>query len=168
MKTERSSARATSRDRVLARLAAVGREHSDATVLFHSTIADRMNLHPTDYKVLGMLDRLGPLTAGDIARASGLATASVTNLIDRLEQKGFARRTRDHQDRRRVVVEPVADADRVAGSARVFASTRQSLAQLYARYSVRDLTVIADFLEKNAERLRAETAAVAAASSTSR
>ena len=63
------------------------RENSDATVLFHSTMANLLGLHPTDYKVLGILQRLGALSAGEIAQQSGLAPASVTNLIDRLENK---------------------------------------------------------------------------------
>jgi predicted transcriptional regulator len=61
---------------------------NEATVLLHSVVAAMLGLHPTDYKVLGLLERAGAMSAGDIARHSGLATASVTNLIDRLEQKG--------------------------------------------------------------------------------
>ncbi|HEV8364435.1 MAG TPA: MarR family transcriptional regulator [Gemmatimonadaceae bacterium] len=136
-------------------LARVGRENSDATVLFHSTLASLMDLHPTDYKTLGILERLGPMSAGEIARHSGLATASVTNLIDRLERKGFVRRAHDPADRRRVLVEPVLD--RVAASRELFASARKSLTQLFDSYSTRDLAVIADFLGRNAERLREET-----------
>jgi DNA-binding MarR family transcriptional regulator len=136
------------------KLARVGREHSDATVLFHATIAERLGLHPTDYKTLGILERLGP-SAGDIARHSGLATASVTNLIDRLESKGFVRRVRDERDRRRVLVEPVRD--RITAGRPLFSSTIKSLARLFEHYSDRDLAVIADFLRSNAERLRGET-----------
>jgi DNA-binding MarR family transcriptional regulator len=150
--------RESRRTAILERLARVGREHSDATVLFHSAIAGLMGLHPTDYKVLGILERVGPMTAGDIARATGLATASVTDLIDRLERKNFVRRIRDAKDRRRVVVEPAAD--RAAAARHLFASTRRSLAQLFERYTDRELTVIADFLARNAERLRGETEAV--------
>jgi len=95
------------------------------------------------------------LSAGEIARRSGLATASVTNLIDRLEQKGFVRRVADPADRRRVMVEAVGE--RLTSARSLLASTRRSLAQLYDRYSDRDLSVIADFLHHNAERLRAET-----------
>jgi hypothetical protein len=40
----------------------------------------------------------------------------------------------------------------------MFASTQRSLARLLEPYSDRDLAVIADFLGRNAERLRAETA----------
>lgn len=136
-------------------LARVGREHSDATVIFHSAMAELMALNPTDYKALGVLERLGPLSAGEVARRTGLATASVTSLVDRLERKGFVRRVHDAADRRRILVEPVRE--RLAGAGERFASTRRSLARLFARYSDADLAVIADFLSRNAERLRAET-----------
>jgi DNA-binding MarR family transcriptional regulator len=144
-----------SRREILDELARVGREHSDATVLFHASIASLLDLHPTDYKVLGILERVGPLGAGEIARRSGLANASVTNLIDRLEQKGFVRRVADPADGRRVIVEALAD--RLTNARSLFASTRRSLARLYDRYCERDLAVIADFLQHNAERLRSET-----------
>jgi DNA-binding MarR family transcriptional regulator len=148
-----------SRRAILDELARVGRENSDATVLFHSTIAGLLDLHATDYKVLGILERSGPMSAGEIARHSGLAAASVTNLIDRLEQKGFVRRVADPADRRRVMVEAVSD--RLGGARALFSSTRQSLARLYERYSDRELAVIADFLRENADRLRIETTKLA-------
>jgi DNA-binding MarR family transcriptional regulator len=150
---------ASQRKRILEELGRVGREHSDATVLFHATIASLLKLHPTDYKVLGILERLGAMSAGEIARHSGLATASVTNLIDRLEDKGFVKRVRDAKDRRLVLVEPIRA--RITGARVIFTSTAKSLAKLFKRYSVRDLAVIADFLRQNADRLREETRKVA-------
>lgn len=135
-------------------------------MLFHTTLAVRLDLHPTDYKTLGILQRLGPQSAGEIAQHSGLATASVTNLIDRLERKGFVRRVADAADRRRVLVEPIED--RVTAGRTLFSSASRSLAQLLERYSARELAVITDFLARNAERLRSkisklETAATAQA-----
>jgi DNA-binding MarR family transcriptional regulator len=146
---------APTRAEILEEFARVGREHSDATVLFHGVMASLLDLHPTDYKTLGILERLGPVSAGEIASHSGLASASVTNLLDRLERKGFVRRVRDVADRRRVLVEPVMD--RLTAGRERFASTRRSLARLVEQYSTRDLAVITDFLARNAERLRAET-----------
>lgn len=143
-----------SRETILEEFARAGREHSDATVLFHTTLAGRLDLPPTDYKTLGILQRLGPQTAGEIARHSGLATASVTNLIDRLERKGFVRRVADAADRRRVLVEPIDE--RVTAARPLFASARRSLKPLLERYSARELSVITDFLARNAERLRSE------------
>jgi DNA-binding MarR family transcriptional regulator len=140
--------------RLLKELARVGRENSDATVLFHATIATSLGLHPTDYKALGILNRLGPMSAGEIAKHTGLAAASVTNLVDRLETKGFVRREPDPGDRRRVLLYAVIDE---APADDAFASTKASLAQLWDRYSYQELAVIADFLAANTARLRAET-----------
>jgi DNA-binding MarR family transcriptional regulator len=114
-----------------------------------------MGLNPTDYKTMSVLERIGPLSAGDISRYTGLATASVTDLIDRLESKGYVRRERDTADRRRVVIRPVEAKIREAR--RYFVSTSQSLATLYKAYSEADLELIADFLQRNARRLREET-----------
>jgi len=147
------------RDAILEEFARVGREHSDATVLFHSTVASQLDLHPTDYKALSILERLGTLSAGAIARHSGLATASVTNLVDRLERKGFVRRVLDSRDRRRVMVEPIVE--RVTAARGLFASTRRSLARLLEQYSDGDLVVIGHFLAQNAARLRTETTKLA-------
>jgi DNA-binding MarR family transcriptional regulator len=146
---------ANTRQALLAELARVGREHSDATVLFHSTMVGLLGLHPTDYKTLGILDRLGPLSAGEIAQHAGLAAASVTNLIDRLERKGFVRRVNDANDRRRVLVEAISEQVRFARGR--FTSTQKSLAKLFDTYNEAELALIADFLARNAERLRAET-----------
>ena len=166
MSADRPARPGVDRAAILEVLARVGREHSDATVLFHSTIASLLGLHPTDYKVLGILERSGPMSAGDIARSSGLAMASVTNLVDRLEQKGFVRRMRSSRDRRQVLIEPAVG--REAAARQLFASTRRSLARLYAKYSDRELSVIADFLDRNGDRLRIETRKVANASASHR
>jgi DNA-binding MarR family transcriptional regulator len=144
------------RKELLEALRRVGREHSDATVLFHTTVAERLGLNPSDYKSMSLLERAGPLTAGEIAARTGLATASVTALIDRLEHRGFVRRVRDPADRRRVIVEPVPE--RVAASAQFFESPRRSLEQLFAPYTTAELEVILDFLTRSTQRLRDETA----------
>ncbi len=148
--------RRATRAEFLAELAKVGREHSDATVIFHGMVSGLLNLNPTDYKTLSVLQRLGPLAAGEIARHTGLATASVTNLLDRLERKGFVRRIDDPNDRRRVLASPVAaKVEEIRG---LLASTSQSVKRLFDGYSENELAVIADFLARNTQRLRAETA----------
>ena len=83
----------------------------------HTIIAERVGLGATETKTLFLLRSEGALTAGEIAQYTGLTTSSVTSLIDRLERKGFVRRVRDTQDRRRVIVESneeqLVDLDRV-------------------------------------------------------
>lgn len=146
------------RSRLIADLRRAGREHSDATVLFHSALAAAVGLHPTDYKALGVVDRLGPMSAGELARHTGLAPASVTNLVDRLEARGFLRREADPRDRRRVLLR--ADVSQLTGN-EFFASWQRATTRMWERYSDTELAVILDFLGDTAERLRARTDAIA-------
>jgi DNA-binding MarR family transcriptional regulator len=73
----------------------------------------------TDLHCLNAIENSGGLTAGQLATEVGLTTGAVTGVIDRLERAGFARRTDDPSDRRRVKVEVTpefyARADRIWG-----------------------------------------------------
>ncbi len=64
------------------------RETSTVTILFHQAIADRLGMNVTDHKCAGILARSGPITAGELARRTGLTTGAITGVIDRLEQAG--------------------------------------------------------------------------------
>ena len=150
---------ATTRDRaeLLAQLETAGRAMSAATVMFHTAVAARQGLSATDEKALDLLERFGPLTAGELAQRSGLAPASVTALVDRLERKGFARRIPNPRDRRSVLVE--IDRNRVFASiAPLFADWVRSLEELYKGYSDEQLEVILHFMTEAAHRQAAATA----------
>ena len=67
--------------------------------------ADRIGINATDLNCLNLVALTGHMTAGDLARQTGLSTASITGVLDRLEEGGFVRRVRDPHDRRRVIVE---------------------------------------------------------------
>src|SRR3984957_1181904 len=67
--------------------------------------ADRIGINATDLNCLNIVALTGHMTAGDLARQTGLSTASITGVLDRLEEGGFVRRVRDPHDRRRVIVE---------------------------------------------------------------
>src|SRR5215510_1274925 len=89
------------RRQLLDALFIAGREISAAAVMFHTALAARQGLSATEEKALDLLDRHGPLTGRQLAERSGLAPASVSNLADRLEAKGFARRTPNPADGQR-------------------------------------------------------------------
>ena len=145
------------RKQLLEELALAGRAMSAATVMFHTTVAARQGLSATEEKALDLLERFGPLTAGELSKRSGLAPASVTGLINRLEGKGFARRIAHPSDRRSILVE--VDADRVyVGMAPLFADWAGSLEELYAGYSDEQLELILHFLTEVARRQREATA----------
>jgi DNA-binding MarR family transcriptional regulator len=144
---------------LVAALSRAGRAQSDATVMFHSAVAERMGLSVTEQKTISILDRLGPLSAGEIAAQTGLATASVTSLIDRLEAKGFAYRLRDQKDRRRVIV--ALRPERLSAIGPLFDSLARSFLDLVATYQDEELGVILNFMEEATDLLRRETAKLA-------
>ena len=145
------------REQLLEELALAGRAMSAATVMFHSTVAARQGLSATEEKALDLLERFGPLTAGELAKRSGLAPASVTGLVNRLEHKGFARRIPNPDDRRSVLVE--VDLERLyARVAPLFGDWVRSLQELYAGYTDEQLEVILHFLTEAARRQQEATA----------
>jgi DNA-binding MarR family transcriptional regulator len=132
------------RSELLAALAGEFRQLSAATILFHQAVADRLGMGVTDHKVADILDRGGPLTAGELAGRTGLTTGAITGVVDRLEKAGFVRRARDPGDRRRVIVEPCRERiARVIGP--LFESMARAAAGLCARYTTDELAVIRDF-----------------------
>ena len=112
--------------------------------LMSQAAADRIGINSTDLNCLNILSFSGHMTAGELARATGLTTASITGVIDRLEEAGFVSRERDPHDRRRVVVTLSLDRTMrdVAG---VFAPVMQDWRKLAARYSDDELRLIVDF-----------------------
>ena len=119
--------------------------------LLSQAAADRIGINATDLNCLNILSFSGATTAGQLAQATGLSTASITGVIDRLEQAGYARRERDAHDRRRVVVRLIADAVH-RDVAPVFAPMLAAWHDIAKSYTDDELALIAGF------QLRAEAA----------
>jgi DNA-binding MarR family transcriptional regulator len=120
------------------------RQLATATILFHQAVADRLGMNVTDHKCADILLRAGPITAGELARRTGLTTGAITGVTDRLERAGFVRRVRDPGDRRRVIIEPLPQRiEREIGP--LFESMARAMAELCAHYSTQELAVIRDF-----------------------
>jgi DNA-binding MarR family transcriptional regulator len=150
------------RQALIERINLAGREVSTAAIMFHSAVATIRGLSVTEEKVLDLLLREGPMTQVEIVRATGLAAPSVSQLVDRLQQREYVRRERHSDDRRRVSV--VVDAERVAAEiGPLFVAWVQSLEQLYATYSDEQLETICDFMSKVADRQRKAAEELAAA-----
>jgi len=101
-------------------------------------------LNRTDIRALDIINMQEGLTAGQLAARLKLTTGAITGVLDRLERAGHARRTHDQDDRRRVMVEPTAEARRY-GSV-VFGELGRDLDTLLARYSRRERELIDNFL----------------------
>ncbi|WP_218040143.1 MarR family winged helix-turn-helix transcriptional regulator [Actinomadura sp. WMMB 499] len=81
------------------------------TVLLHHATATKSGMNVTDAQCVNALALDGPQTPGRLAKLMGITTGgAITAVIDRLEKSGHVRRTRDPDDRRRVIVELVPGA----------------------------------------------------------
>lgn len=109
------------REQLLDDYATLMREFMANAVFVQESVARAAGLNSTDLQALGILVTDGPSTPGELAQRTGItAGGAITLLVDRLEAGGFAHRSRDEHDRRRVRVS--ANADQVA----------ERLAPLYA------------------------------------
>ncbi len=110
--------------------------------------AELHGLNRTDVRALvAVMDaarRGTSLTAGALGEAVDLRSASVTALVDRLERVGHVRRTRDAEDRRRVVLE-MSDSAMAAGSEH-FGGLAQDLTAAMQDYTPEELAVVRRFL----------------------
>jgi DNA-binding MarR family transcriptional regulator len=120
------------------------RELSTSTVLAANAIAQKVGLGPNDLKCAELLVRHGPLTAGQLAEATGLTTGAITGIVDRLEKAGWARRTADPHDRRKVIIQPgPQDTQALAG---LYEGHMQALEKLLGGYSDAQLKLILQFV----------------------
>jgi DNA-binding MarR family transcriptional regulator len=124
---------------------------------FEDAAAEYFGVTRTAMRCMEVLDRVGQLTAGDIARETGLTSGAVTAMLDRLERAGYVRRLRDVADRRRVLVELTDQARQ--GASEVYGPLSEAMAE-FERYSDHELRLIRDFLRMGSATLIAHAARV--------
>jgi DNA-binding MarR family transcriptional regulator len=130
-------------------LTAANRRYQQATDALDQAASELMGINRTDARCIDIVLLRGRLTAGELAREAGLSPGAVTTALDRLERAGFARRVRDPDDRRRVLVEPT---ERIAELAEVvYGPLRDSGVVLMQRFSERQLKLITEFFEGAAD-----------------
>lgn len=140
------------RDALLAELFYQVRAEQEDVQAFDEVAARILGINLTDLRVLGILDRNGRLTASQLAEEASLTTGSTTTLVDRLERAGFARRTRDTEDRRRVFVHLTDQArERMEG---IWGPIGAEAAQITGRYSDEELTLLIDYLKRGRDLLK--------------
>lgn len=123
------------------------RNSSTHGVIMSQAVADRLNMNPTDLESLGVLDMSGPMTAGALAESMGLTTGAITGIIDRLEKAGYVERTKDPDDRRRVIVQAIRK--NIAKVEAYFGGMEKSMLEGFATYSDSELALILDFMMKS-------------------
>lgn len=150
-----ASSRQGSRQQLMRALERSVRITSAQSNLFSQAVADRLGINGSDLECLDLIALKGPVTAGELARETGLTSGAITGLIDRLEKAGYARRMRDAEDRRRVLVEPRMDRieRRIAP---LYASLAGAMAALWSGYDDRQLEFLVAFIDRSGAVMREE------------
>ncbi|HEX6996672.1 MAG TPA: MarR family transcriptional regulator [Gammaproteobacteria bacterium] len=143
------SGRRKAGDDLVARVGVAVRKMGAQSVITSRAVASRFGLHTTDLEVLDLIYLRGPVSAGELAAATGLTSGSVTALIDRLASAGYVERGLDPADRRRVLVRVRPAA--VAPIERVYRGMQQRMFALWSTYGERELAAILDFLSRSTE-----------------
>jgi DNA-binding MarR family transcriptional regulator len=133
------------------------RLHQNAYDRFEDAASEYFGVNRTAMRCMDVLERVGRLTAGEIAIETGLTSGAVTALLDRLERVGYVRRLRDPADRRRIWVELTEKARE--GAAEVYAPFVEAVAQ-YDRYSDAELRLIIAYIRRGSDVLLANAARI--------
>jgi DNA-binding MarR family transcriptional regulator len=131
------------------------RKASAQGVLYSQLVARRLGISSTDLECLDVIALHGPVTAGELAAATGLTTGEVTGVIDRLERSGFALRERDEGDRRKVLVRALPTVERRITP--LFEPMQRAMSAAIAGYGENELVLIIDFLTRTHKETVAAT-----------
>ncbi|HEX5598947.1 MAG TPA: MarR family transcriptional regulator [Micromonosporaceae bacterium] len=130
---------------------------------FDEAAAARLGLNRTDLRALDvLLASDNPLSAGALTTALKLSPAATTTVIDRLECAGLVTRTRDAENRRRVMVTATPAA--LAVEQDIYAPVGAAGHQALQRYTSDQLAMILDFLQTARQVQEDQTARVSALS----
>lgn len=88
-------------------------------------------LSPHDARALRVVGRHGPCRLGVVAEHLRIAPRSVTDVVDRLEQRGLVERVPDPDDRRATTVRPTETGEQVLAT--VDAARRVGAAEFFGR-----------------------------------
>jgi DNA-binding MarR family transcriptional regulator len=135
-----------SRDELTEAVLLALRESSGLGVVHSQAMAERMRVSSTDLECLDIIAMRGPLTAGELARASGFTTGAITGLVDRLERAGLAKREPDGEDRRKVMLRVTPALEKKG--ARLAKPMREAMTALLADYDAKTLALLLDILKR--------------------
>lgn len=134
----------------------LGNEFSLSVIMFHQAVAEQSGLNITDYKCLGIIAHSNSLSPSQLAQKTGLSTAAITTVIDRLEKSGFAHRSPDPNDRRKILI--TANHEKIEKEVVPhLQSFLKAMGNLFSQYKPEETKVIVDFMVQVTQLFEVET-----------
>lgn len=104
-----------------------------------------VGLTTTDLAILDLIGRAGPVSPGALAETVGVHPATMTGILDRLEEGGWIARERSTEDRRKVHLRALRS--RGPELVRLYRPMNDAIAGICAKLDVEQLETVASFLE---------------------
>lgn len=134
------------------RYAVVAQKFGARTVLFQEAAARCLGLSGTQLECFQLVRHVGPLTASDLARETGLTQASLSVIVDKLVDNRFLGRKQDPADRRRWILK--AGPAAIARVDAIYAAHASRTATMLEEYSEEDFDAALRFMDRLAEELK--------------
>jgi DNA-binding MarR family transcriptional regulator len=131
------------------------REVNNQISLLSHRVSSRADLKDIDLNTLDYLSQHGALSATALAKGIGLHPATMTGVLDRLENGGWIKRERAEHDRRAILVgiDPARNSDLFA----LYQGMNTAMDDVVAGFTDMELDTIAEFLRRTASAGRAST-----------
>lgn len=143
-------------DDEIKRIRKLSQQYAYDSIQMHEAIASKAGLSGTDHKYLGFLIVKGQMTAGELAKLTGLTTGAVTGLIDRFEKKKLVKRQFAKEDRRKVIIDPNIK-NIMALLEPLFNEFGKKSEELIASFSGKEIKIIEAYLLKSIEIMNETT-----------
>ncbi|MGQ0848886.1 MAG: MarR family transcriptional regulator [Actinomycetota bacterium] len=124
----------------------------------NNVVGSRVDLIGTDIEVLDHIGRIGPVSPGDLAESLRIHPATMTGILDRLEEGGWVVRERSAQDRRRVHLKALRT--RGPELVRLYAPMNKAIENVCAGLSDDQLRTVIEFLGSVSDAAREAAADV--------
>lgn len=138
----------------------VFRRYLSSVVLHAQAGAKAVGLGATDLYALNILELSGAMTPSELGTRAGLTSGPTTRLIDRLEQAGYVRRANDPGDRRKVIIEPIAQP---ADLDKVLTPARRKIGEIISGYSPEQREFLFDYFARAADAFQQAAGEIGAA-----
>lgn len=119
------------------------RASQTASDMMDEAFCDFLGINRTDGRCLDVVDRLGEVTAGQLATEVGLTTGAVTAMVDRLERAGLLERKSDPGDRRKVLITMTEEAKQITSE--IYGQMAHATAPFVSQLSDQDLVTLISF-----------------------
>jgi DNA-binding MarR family transcriptional regulator len=139
-------ARPREKQDLIAETMAAMRAFQNAVDEVDEQVARRAKINRTDLRCLDVITNSESMSAGELARLTGITTGGITVVLNRLEDAGYLKRVAHPDDRRRIFVKPTAKAKRLIE--RLYGDLGRVARERLERMPSADIRVISTFLDQ--------------------